>query len=267
MPVAASCAQPEASGAADARHRWSADLARAHWREAMPAEAPGSLVPVYFATRGLALPADAPLRFHPRAWRNAAFGPSGPAMVALTASRKRASPAACISPTCARTVLERRTGGRPKVDARRRRRGAPGAGGRGDAGPGAGRGHRDGARRDAARGMGAGVGGDLRRVDRALPGARRHRVPDGVRGRRRGRAGHQGRARVLPAVVRRGRRRACSPRRSAIGTARCRARDGPHDGGATRSRSRAPRSRRARGALPLPSHHRRAASPSGACAC
>ncbi len=61
----------------------SLDLAWSMWGEAMPADTPGSLVPVYLASRGLALPdARGVLRFHPRAWRNRANGPHGPAMVA-----------------------------------------------------------------------------------------------------------------------------------------------------------------------------------------
>ena len=69
----------------DTRRKWSTDVARADLREAVPAAAPGSLAPVYLASRphALALPPDAPLRFHPRAWRKAANGPHSPAMVAL----------------------------------------------------------------------------------------------------------------------------------------------------------------------------------------
>jgi hypothetical protein len=57
------------------------DLARRTWREALPAS--GTMVEKYLASRGLRLEHGMPLRFHPRAWRNPAFGPPGPAMVAL----------------------------------------------------------------------------------------------------------------------------------------------------------------------------------------
>ena len=68
----------------DAKAVWSRDLARRLWREG---QAPaGTLVETYLAARGLLLPEDAPLRFHPRAWRNADNGPHGPAMLALMTS-------------------------------------------------------------------------------------------------------------------------------------------------------------------------------------
>jgi putative DNA primase/helicase len=57
------------------------ELARRLWREAVPAT--GTLVEIYLAHRGLRLEPRMPLRFHPRAWRNRANGPPGPAMVAL----------------------------------------------------------------------------------------------------------------------------------------------------------------------------------------
>jgi hypothetical protein len=56
--------------------------ARRCWQEAGPAT--GTLVDAYLAARGLSLPADAPLRFHPRCQRGA--GPDAqrlPAMLAL----------------------------------------------------------------------------------------------------------------------------------------------------------------------------------------
>jgi hypothetical protein len=59
------------------------DLARQMWREALPADSSSSLVPAYLAARGLVVPDTAALRYHPCAWRNAAYGPHGPAMVAL----------------------------------------------------------------------------------------------------------------------------------------------------------------------------------------
>lgn len=65
----------------DDRKRWSHDLAERLWREALAAA--GTAVEAYLASRGLLLPADAPLRFHPTAWRNRDNGPPGPALVAL----------------------------------------------------------------------------------------------------------------------------------------------------------------------------------------
>lgn len=71
-PVA--CPEParEASG--------TVDLARRIWREAVPADTAGSLVPVYLESRGLALEPGAPLRFHPECPRGAE---RWPAMLAL----------------------------------------------------------------------------------------------------------------------------------------------------------------------------------------
>lgn len=60
------------------------ELARNLWRESMPAR--GTLAEAYLHARGLALEAGAPIRFHPRAWRNRDCGPPGPAMVALMTS-------------------------------------------------------------------------------------------------------------------------------------------------------------------------------------
>lgn len=57
------------------------ELARTIWREAQPAR--GTLVETYLISRRVWLPADAPIRFHPEAWRNPKFGPRGPAMIAL----------------------------------------------------------------------------------------------------------------------------------------------------------------------------------------
>jgi hypothetical protein len=48
----------------------------------MPAE--GTPAEQRLTARGLELPGDAPLRFHPSAWHNRDYGPPGPAMVALT---------------------------------------------------------------------------------------------------------------------------------------------------------------------------------------
>jgi hypothetical protein len=56
------------------------ELARSLWREGL--QAVGSPVATYLASRGLTLPDDAPLRFHPACWRNRKNGPHGPAMLA-----------------------------------------------------------------------------------------------------------------------------------------------------------------------------------------
>jgi hypothetical protein len=60
---------------------WSIAKGAELWREAMSAE--GTPAEQYLTARGLELPTDAPLRFHPSAWRNRDYGPLGPAMVAL----------------------------------------------------------------------------------------------------------------------------------------------------------------------------------------
>jgi putative DNA primase/helicase len=66
------------------------DLARRLWGEALPAR--GTLAEKYLAARGLALEDGAPLRFHPRAWRNKDCGPPGPAMLALMTCAQTAEP-------------------------------------------------------------------------------------------------------------------------------------------------------------------------------
>jgi hypothetical protein len=63
------------------RKAWSLAKARELWRQAGPAV--GTLVEAYLAARGLVLEPGAPLRFHPAAWRNRAYGSPGPAMVSL----------------------------------------------------------------------------------------------------------------------------------------------------------------------------------------
>jgi putative DNA primase/helicase len=75
-------AAPEPLPEPNARQQWSADMARRIWREAVAGDAPHSLVPAYFASRGLRLEPGAPIRFHPHAWRNPKYGPHGPAMLA-----------------------------------------------------------------------------------------------------------------------------------------------------------------------------------------
>ena len=66
------------------------DLARRLWAEGLPAR--GTLAEKYLASRGLALEDAAPIRFHPRAWRNKNYGPPGPAMLALMACAETAEP-------------------------------------------------------------------------------------------------------------------------------------------------------------------------------
>jgi len=72
---------PPPPAATPAAGEWSLATARSLWREALPAR--GTLAEKYLFARGLALPDDAPLRFHPRAWRNKDCGPPGPAMLAM----------------------------------------------------------------------------------------------------------------------------------------------------------------------------------------
>jgi putative DNA primase/helicase len=71
-------AQPAASRAPSQSS--TLDLARRLWREALPADAPGSLAPIYLAGRGLMLEPGAPIRFHPDCPRGAE---RWPAMLAL----------------------------------------------------------------------------------------------------------------------------------------------------------------------------------------
>jgi hypothetical protein len=68
----------------------TANLAQRLWAEALPAR--GTLAEKYLAARGLALEAAAPLRFHPRCWRNKDYGPPGPAMVALMTCAETGEP-------------------------------------------------------------------------------------------------------------------------------------------------------------------------------
>jgi putative DNA primase/helicase len=85
-------APPEArhAPADEAGKAWSLDLARRLWREGQAPAA--TLVETYLTARGLLLPHDAPLRFHPAAWRNSANGPRGPAMLALMTSPEANEP-------------------------------------------------------------------------------------------------------------------------------------------------------------------------------
>lgn len=63
------------------KENWSFDMADRLWSTAVQPE--GTLVQIYLATRGLQLPQNAPIRFHPNAWRNQNYGLWGPAMIAL----------------------------------------------------------------------------------------------------------------------------------------------------------------------------------------
>jgi len=81
---------PPMPAASPAEKAWSMQTARNLWRDALPAK--GSLAETYLAARGLALPATAPLAFHPRAWRNKDSGAPGPAMLALMTCPDTAEP-------------------------------------------------------------------------------------------------------------------------------------------------------------------------------
>jgi hypothetical protein len=65
-------------------------MARKMWREALPAA--GTLVETYLASRGIELEPGAPIRFHPRCWRNRDCGPPGPAMVSLMTAAETGEP-------------------------------------------------------------------------------------------------------------------------------------------------------------------------------
>lgn len=95
------------SHAVDRRRQWSVDRGRTLWREACPAA--GTAVEAYLASRALALPPDAPLRFHPQAWRNSELGPAGPAMIALMTVPETGEP-------CGAHVTYLRPDGRGKVE-------------------------------------------------------------------------------------------------------------------------------------------------------
>ena len=64
-------------------------LARTIWRESVAADAPDSLVPIYLASRGLAVEPGAPLRFHPDCLRGAE---RWPAMLALMSNPETGQP-------------------------------------------------------------------------------------------------------------------------------------------------------------------------------
>jgi putative DNA primase/helicase len=72
--------RPSIDPCQDSVKRWSRPLGNQLYSEALPPA--GTVVESYLASRRLALSPDAPLRFHPKAWRNSKFGPHGPAMIA-----------------------------------------------------------------------------------------------------------------------------------------------------------------------------------------
>ncbi len=111
-PVASPERPHRASGdAPDKRKQWSADLARRLWRDAVPGH---DMLHAYIGARGLTLPKDAPLRFHPRAWRNGDSGPHGPAMVALMTLPETGEP-------CGAHVTYLRADGAGKAEGKRQK--------------------------------------------------------------------------------------------------------------------------------------------------
>jgi hypothetical protein len=80
-PVAAFAAPLQAVAVANSSKKWALRLARKLWAEGVLPK--GTLAEAYLNARGLLLPDEAPTRFYPKAWRNSANGPHGPAMLAL----------------------------------------------------------------------------------------------------------------------------------------------------------------------------------------
>ena len=80
-PVAPPEAPQPVAAIAYTGREWALGLGRQLWAQAQQPK--GTVVEAYFASRGLLLPHEAPIRFHPKAWRNSANGPHGPAMLAL----------------------------------------------------------------------------------------------------------------------------------------------------------------------------------------
>lgn len=97
----------------DPKSLWSARMARALWVGAVPAKA--TLAEAYLRSRGLNLPDDAPLRFHPAAWRNADYGPSGPAMVAQMSAPETGEPCGTHVTYLSADGCGKADGARPKV--------------------------------------------------------------------------------------------------------------------------------------------------------
>ena len=79
-PAAGPVAPLQAVAAANTGSEWALRQAEKLWADGVPPK--GTLAEAYLNGRGLLLPDEAPLRFHPRAWRNSATGPHGPAMLA-----------------------------------------------------------------------------------------------------------------------------------------------------------------------------------------
>jgi hypothetical protein len=103
--------------AAEPDDRWAHDLAFRLWAEAGPID--GSPAERYLlACRGIWKPAEGwpdVLRFHPRAWRNRACGPHGPAMLALM-STPWADPSVGAPRPCGVHVTYLRADGSGKAD-------------------------------------------------------------------------------------------------------------------------------------------------------
>jgi hypothetical protein len=104
---------PPMPAASPAERAWSLQTARNLWHEALPAK--GSLAETYLAARGLALPATAPLAFHPRAWRNKEHGPPCPAMLALMTEPETGAPVGVHVTYLARDGVGKAPGTRAKV--------------------------------------------------------------------------------------------------------------------------------------------------------
>ena len=92
---------------------WSLQTASDLWRNALPAR--GTLAETYLAARGLALPDDSPLRFHPSAWRNRDCGPPGPAMLALMTAPETGAAVGVHCTYIAPGGAGKALGGRPRM--------------------------------------------------------------------------------------------------------------------------------------------------------
>lgn len=88
--IATDAPAPRHHAAPDDHAAWSVDLARRLWAEGVPPA--DTAIETYLRSRGLELPQDAPLRFHPGAWRNRENGPPGAAMLALMTDPAAAGP-------------------------------------------------------------------------------------------------------------------------------------------------------------------------------
>ena len=175
-------------------------LARRVWGDAV--QPVGTLVEAYLRGRGLALPGGAPVRFHPACPRGAE---RLPAMLCLMSDPVTGEPCGVHRTFLTRDgsgkAPEGPNGERPKMMAGRSGvvRLVPDQ----EVGTGLGiaEGNREGARHHAAQRLAPCLGPRRRRRDPNLPRVARDREPDGFR--RHGRPGNRGRARLLPAMVRR----------------------------------------------------------------